>query len=42
MKLVGPDGGSESLGMANLNPKDLRLGAVPIVLPFYKQKDLVC
>lgn len=32
---------NDFLGMGVLNPKDLRMGAVPIVLPFYRQQQVV-
>ena len=40
-KLVASEGQNECLGMGVINPKDLRLGAVPITLPFYKHKEYV-
>jgi hypothetical protein len=32
----------ELVGIGELNPKELRLGAVPIAVTFYKQKQEVC
>jgi hypothetical protein len=40
-KLVPNEGGGDC-GMAVVNPKELRLGSVPLTLAFYKQKEFVC
>ena len=32
----------EFLGIASVNPKDLKLGIGPISIVFYKQKEFIC
>lgn len=32
----------EFIGIASINPKDLKLGKGPISIVFYKQKELIC